>query len=321
MKQRKKPKESYIAIKEIAFNLGLIDSDVEEWLSMEQPEIKIDHRQRQKVSSRYLELLSRKTEYEYAKRKSLESENILRKKEVGKRKEYLKAERIRLLKIYEGYISDLETLHKNCLERANNHHHESCIIAAYLLFSKVISCLKMGCLNIEHGYWYGGSVIREIDESLDLATYFMISYNSEEGKTHLHKWFRHNRAPQHLVCRKAISRYMSNLLSEIDMQDHQDLMNELYQSKSKWTHPTYSSIREVTQFNTDSGINISKVEYGSITFETKLYELTHFFRSSIWSSFQVFQICFSSNLPLTEDEDIFIKQYDDTFKEWDKVNW
>ena len=321
MSKTKKKQEKYMAISDIAFNLGLLESDVRAWLSKEQPKVKHDHRQRTCVSSHYFELLSRKDDYENSKRKSLESENILRQKEVGNRKAYLKAERARLLNIYSGYISDLENLHRSCLDRVNAHHHESCITAAYLLIAKVISCLKLGCLCLEHGYWYGGSVIREIDEALDLAMYFVISNETNEGQINLHKWFRQNRAPQHLVCRQAIAKYMSNIISEYGKQNHQDLMNELYQIKSKWTHPTYSSIREVTQFDTSSGINISKIEYGGITFESKLFELTHFFRSSIWSSFQVFQICFSSSLPLSEDQDAFIKKYDNVFKEWDKVNW
>jgi len=310
-----------MAISDIAFNLGLLDSDVRAWLSKEQPNVKRDHRQRPCVPSRYLELLSKKDDYELAKRKSLESENILRKKEIGDKKAHFITERARLLNIYSGYISDLENLHKACLDRVNAHHHESCITAAYLLIAKVISCLKLGCLSLEHGHWYGGSVIREIDEALDLAVYFMISNETNEGQNNLHQWFRHNRAPQHFVCRQAIAKYMSDLCSEFGKQNYQDLMNELYQIKSKWTHPTYSSIREVTQFDTNSGINISKIEYGGITFELKLFELTHFFRSSIWSSFQVFQICFSSALPLSEDEDTFIKKYDNVFKEWTNVNW
>jgi len=315
MSRAKSKKEKYIAISDIAFNLSLLDADVEAWLFEDKPKLKPDHRNRQCVSENYLEKLSRRNDYEDAKRRSLESENYVRNIEVG-RKEHFFGERKSLLKIYSVYISDLEKLHKSCLERVNSHNHESSITAAYMLFSKVISCLKMGVLTLENGYWYGGSVIREIDEALDLAHYFVISQETDKGVKHLHQWFRHNRAPQHFVCRDAIATYMSSLISEIEKKNHQDLMNELYQSKSKWTHPTYSSIREVTQFNTSTGISIENIEYGSITFETKILELVHFFRSSIWSAFQVFQVCFSSNLPLSDEEDRFIRKYDKVFQEW-----
>lgn len=317
--KKKTTKEKYIAIADIAFNLGLLESDVEEWLLEDQPLIKLDHRERQCVSSVYMDRLSKDNRYEEAKRKSLESENIIRTLESYPRNERLVAERKNLLENYSKYISDLEYLHKSCRERVNFHHHESAVTAAYLLFSKVISCLKMGVLSLEHGFWFGGSVIREIDEALDLAHYFIICKFTGEGKATLHKWFRHNHAPNHSVCREAISSYMAELIDDIDQQNHKDLMNELYQSKSKWTHPTYSSIREVTQFDTTSGIDISNIEYGRITFEYKLVELTHFFYSSIWSSFQVFQVCFSSNLPLTEEENKEIRRYDELFQQ-QKIN-
>lgn len=178
----------------------------------------------------------------------------------------------------------------------------------------------MGVLSFEHGYWYGGSVIREIDEALDLAYYFVICENTNKGKVILHQWFRHNRAPQHYVCREAIFKHFAKLAGE-DAKNHKDLMNELYQSKSKWTHPTYSSIREITQFDTSSGIEIDNIEYGGITFEHKLIELTHFFRSSIWTSFQMFQLCFSTKLPLTDEESSVIKEYDKLFQQPEMHEW
>ncbi len=320
MTKSKNKKEKFIAISEIALNLGLLDSDVENWLSEENPEIKFDHRKRRSVSSIYIDKLSRDSRYLTAKRVSLESENVLRQSETATIKNNLKNERKKLLKDYTGYISDLESLHKFCCERVNSHHHESAVTAAYLLFSKVISCLKIGVLSIENGLWYGGSVIREIDEALDLAHYFVICENTNKGTDALHKWFRQNYAPPHYVCREAISKHFAKISGE-DEENHKNLMNELYQLKSKWTHPTYSSIREITQFDTSSGIEIGNIEYGGITFENKLIELTHFFRSSIWSSFQVFHILFSTNLPLTDNEGSVIKEYDKLFQQSEIHEW
>jgi hypothetical protein len=320
MNKSKSKKIKFISISDIAFNLGVLESDVKSWLSDEKPKIKLDHRKRSSVSSVYMDKLSRDSRYVTAKRKSLESENILRKSETDTIKKSLKNERKKLLEDYDGYILDLESLHKSCCERIKFHHHESAITAAYLLFSKVISCLKMGALSIEHGFWYGGSVIREIEEALDLAHYFVICQNTNKGQVILHQWFRHNRAPQHLVCREAISKHFAKL-SGINEENHKDLMNELYQLKSKWTHPTYSSIREITQFDTSSGIEIANIEYGGITFERKLIELTHFFRSSIWSSFQIFQLCFSTNLPLTDNESNVIKEYYKLFQQPEMHEW
>lgn len=320
MNKPKSKEEKYITIAEIAVNLGLLEKDVESWLSEIKPEIRLNYRKVRSVSSRFLDCLSKDDRYEEAKRKSLESENITRKHEVESRKENLKTERKALLESYLNYIFNLEKLHKSCLDRVNAHHHESAITAAYLLFSKVISCLKLGVLSLENGFWYGGSVLREIDEALDLAHYFIVSENTDKGKSHLYQWFRHNRAPQHFVCREEISKHMAKLIGENE-EDYQELMNELYQSKSKWTHPTYSSIREITKFDTSSGIKIDSIEYGCVSFETKLIELTHFFRSSIWSSFQCFQLCFSVGLPLTVAESNFITEYDRLFQQPEFHEW
>jgi len=308
---------------DIAFSLGLLEADVEKWLmEMEDhPTIKFDHRKRRCVSSDYLDKLSKDSRYEDAKRKSLESENILRKLEEPPLNESLIAERKDLLENYTKFIADLLFLHKACRERVNKHNHESAITAAYLLISKAISCLKMGVLTLEHGFWYGGSVIREIDEALDLANYFVICKSTKDCKENLHKWFRHNHAPKHSICREAIANHMAALVDDIDGQDHKALMNELYQSKSKWTHPTYSSIREVIQFDTSSGIDVCNIEYGKISFEQKLIELTYFFCSSIWSSFQIFYICFSDNLPLTENENKEILQYNKVFQQKKFSEW
>jgi len=317
----KKKKERKIAIGDIAFNLGLPESKIIQSLRKTKPQITYDHRDRPCVSIDYLDALSNEEDYEESKRQSLASDRVLREQDNGSKNKYYKSERDKLLKIYRKYIVDLEVSHKNCLDRVNLHHHESHTFAAYLLLGKVISHLKMGCLTIEHGYWCGGSVIREIDETLDLAHYFVISKSSSEGKENLHKWFRQNYAPPHHVCRSAISEYMANLIDEIDQQDHKELMNGLYQSKSKWVHPTYSSIREVTEFCTDNGIQISTIEYGVTSYELKLFELAHFFRSSIWSAFQKFQLCLTADLPLTSGESDYLLSYDRIFQDWDSVQW
>lgn len=90
MNKSKSKKEKFIAISEIAFNLGLLESDVESWLSDENPKIKLDHRKRRSVSSVYIDKLSRDSRYVTAKRKSLESENTLRQNETATKKRILK---------------------------------------------------------------------------------------------------------------------------------------------------------------------------------------------------------------------------------------
>ncbi len=60
-------------------------------------------------------------------------------------------------------------------------------------------------------------------------------------------------------------------------------MNELYRKKSKWTHPTFGVIREVTAFEIggDDHIRVANMEYRSSSLEHKLHKLSIFFRSSV----------------------------------------
>ncbi len=307
----------YIAIDDLSHNLGLLKSDVVRWLKKDNPKIAYDHRNRESIVTDYLDKYSDHPEYEQALIKSIESEIHLRTSKHSGKAEFYRKERLKLVEIYSDYISDLEALHKRNMDKANKHDHESCVVAAYMLFSKVISCLKMGCLNLKHGFWYCGSLLREIDETLDVAQYFIITKDTEAGRRALHGWFRQNIVPKHVTCREAISKYMASLIGDFDDKNHQDLMNELYQKKSKWTHPTYSTIREVTEYDIGQTINIKSIDYGPCLFELKVYELAHFYRSSIWSSFQAFLLCFKDELPLDSDDVDLILKYDKLFQGWD----
>ena len=113
---------------------------------------------------------------------------------------------------------------------------------------------------------------------------------------------------------------MTEMLGAADA-DHQSLMNELYQNKSKWTHPTYSSIREVTEFCVLDGVSkIKGLSYGQCDFEYKLLELVDFYRSSIWTTFQIFHACFIA-LPLSERESEQLFHFDKIFMKWPRSHF
>ena len=93
-----------------------------------------------------------------------------------------------------------------------------------------------------------------------------------------------------------------------------------YQAKSKWTHPTYSSIREITEFEADGDPKIIALTYGQCNFEFKLLELTDFFRSSVWTTFQIFHSCMFEALPLTREESDSCAAFDRVFQNWPQSN-
>ena len=71
--------------------------------------------------------------------------------------------------------------------------------------------------------------------------------------------------------------------------------------KSKWIHPTYNGILEVYRAKIGSNwIMYQGFDYGPCSYSGKVFELTDFFQSSIWTSVQGFYICFYKDMPLTE---------------------
>jgi hypothetical protein len=301
--KKNKSKATYIAIEDLVSRLGLLEEDVRKWLKKDGADIQSDYRGRPSVPSDFLERYSNDKRYANARSKALLIEKAAKKFDNNERiKQRLKTKRLSLINEYDSYISDLEKIHCKCLDLVNKTGSESAMTAAYLLFSRVISTLKMCCLCQRSDYWYWGSLIREIDESLAVAELFVISKDTSEGFQALHKWFRQNEAPAHTECRKVISTKMSATDPRNSQNNNLDLLYEIYQKKSKFTHPTYLVIREITTFELLNNIpNIKEIEYGQSKHERKLLELTEFFRSSIWTSIQVFIQCFH-DLPLDKED-------------------
>jgi hypothetical protein len=304
-----------MSVEELIGHLGLLDSDVDQWLVRDNPETYRDHMGRISVPKELLDRYSNSAEYTPAFQKAVRAEKAQREADERCRNERFQKERLELLDIYDLYVCDLESMHRKYLDTANLAGYESSAMAAYLLISKAISILKMGCLCLRSGYWYSGSLLREVDESLDVAQYFVLTKGTSDGEKALRRWFRQNHAPKHEVCRREIAIGIASVIRDIDKQQHQELLNELYQKKSKWTHPAYGAIREVTRFNLDGATSVEDVVYGPCNFERKLLELTQFFRSSIWTSFQVFLTCFRTELPLTQKDIDYLLKYDKSFQE------
>jgi len=299
----KKNQTKVIAIEDLAYNLGLLEQDVLQRIERDKPDIYFDHRGRKSVCKTFIERYANADDYTEAFTKAIIRERALKEFDVRDKNQKLKEERVRLLNLYDIYIRNLENIHRKYLELVNNTGHESSTTAAYLLFSRVISTLKMCCLCQRYDHWYWGSHLRDIDECLDVALNFHILKHTPKGKVILRQWFRENTAPQHKDCREAISENMAAVANDYTKTEQEALMNELYHKKSKFTHPVYGTIREVTKYKISSnGIPcIEIIEYGASSYEGKLFELTKFFESSILTSFQVFTQCFR-DLPLIKED-------------------
>lgn len=307
--------EKLVAIENMAHDLGIQQEDLIEWLNNQSAEIKKDFMGRDAVRSEFKNGFASYAEYPTALLKSIKIEN-LHKKLSNIESQYFKTQRIKIIERYRVIISALQEIHQNQLEIINKKQPESAIRVAYLLFSKAINCLYMGCDNLEAGYWFAGSVIREIDETVDLAQYFIFTKDTEEGQKAIRLWFRENQAPKHSICREVISSRMALINPNVEQDNHKSLVNELYQKKSKWVHPTFSSIRETAEFNPEKSLEILSLNYRFTEFEVKIYELADFFRSSIWTVFSTFTICFINDLPLPQNDLDKLMHYDHIFNNW-----
>lgn len=318
-KKKTSPKVRPAAIEDLAHNLGLPEMVVERWLAGVDGEVVLmsDHRGRVSVAEDLIEKLSAHKEYEKELKKAL----IREKKKTEHlnmplESDELKRQRLEAIDIYEDYIKDLAELHRKYLDISNKHPFESAPVAAYLLMSRAISLLDQASFCLKHGYWYSGSILREIDEVVDVAHYFIVAEGTEEGDRSLHRWFRQNKAPKHDTCRRAIAKWDANLNPEIVESDHELLLNELYQKKSKWVHPTFSAIREVSTFDVSDKVNIEATVCGTCNNEDKLEELVDFFRSSIWTCYQKFMVCFIHRMPLSQEDVNLLLSYDKIFSRW-----
>ena len=232
---------------------------------------------------------------------SLESDKINKKDEIliQKIKE--------LLEQYRKDINVLEKIHNKYKNKVNILNDETALSAAYILFAKVINLLNMACLCLENYYLNAGSLLRIIDETIDVAEYFIISEDTEKGDLGLKKWFKEDDSPSNLTCREKLSKDMSSIIQN-KPKANEGLMKTVYYQKSKMIHPTRNVILESLIYSEKEGILLSNsFEYKRCSYARRVYKLVEFFKSSIWTAFQGFFICFYEKMPLEEsDKDVLI---------------
>lgn len=299
---RKQSLPEWISIEDLSYRLGLADEDVHEWIKRDAPNRSQDHMERPTVPFELLKRYSDSVDYLKALPKALFFEKLAMGPDDPQSNQKWKEEKLQILKSCNFAIDSLEIIHSKYLQSVNTCGYGSKTMAAYLLFSRVISTLKMSCLCQDHDYWHWIALLREITEGICLAEYFITEGDSPKGKDYLHEWFRQNYAPKDLVCRDALATSYAAASSDFTKENHLGLMEELYGKKSKFTHQTFRSIREITKFQiVDGKIVIEKLECGPIRYQRKLLELAVFFRSNLIPCFSAFQICFK-NLPLNKDD-------------------
>ena len=232
---------------------------------------------------------------------SLESDKINKKDEIliQKTKE--------LLKQYRKDIKVLERIHNKYKNNVDILNDNTALVAAYILFVKVINLLNMVCLCLENFYFHSCSLLRIIDETIDVAEYFIISEGTEKGDLALKTWFREDFSPSNSTCREELSKNMGSIIQN-KPEANKELLDTLYLLKSKMIHPTRSIILEGLIYSGKEGISLpNSFDYKRCSYARRLYKLVEFFKSSIWTAFQGFFICFHEKMPLEKgDKDLLI---------------
>jgi len=239
---------------------------------------------------------------------SLESDKINKKDEIliQKIKE--------LLEQYRKDIEVLEKMHNKYKNKVNVLNDETALAAAYILFAKVINLLNMACLCLENFYLSAGSLLRIIDETIDVAEYFIISEDTEKGDLDLKKWFREDVSPSNSICREELSKDMSSIIQN-KPKANKDIMDTLYHLKSKMIHPTRSVILESLIYSGKEGISLpNSFDYKRCSYTRRLYKLTGYFESSIWTAFQGFFMCFHEKMPLEKDDKDTLISFNDKYE-------
>jgi hypothetical protein len=209
-----------------------------------------------------------------------------------------------MISVLKDQAATLEAIHKKYHERFDVLRDQSGVVAAYIIFSKVFRLFRMSFLCVENQYWDSLILVRPINEALDLATYFVIEKDSQQGKQHIRKWFCENKSPSHSICRAAIENYATKLLPQDHDAVFQGLMNRLYQATSKTIHIGHHDIMEIYVPEIDNGL-LKGVgfDYGPCSYPRKIHGTARYMRSVLLAAVNSFTICFQVAYPLVAAAD------------------
>jgi len=217
--------------------------------------------------------------------------------------------------LYRKYIDTLASIHVYYFSRFDVLHEETGRTAAYVIFPKVIRLLNMACLCLEHGYWDTLTLLRPIDEAVQLAEYFALLSDKEPAKSALSRWFHENVSPGNAAVRKAIGQHLDDILKD-ETGRSAALYKELHHKKSKELHHTYNGMWEVHLTKIDKGtLVLSGFDYGPCSYPRSLREVAHLLQLSIWTAVQGFIFCFQESLPLENEHLQTLKELDQQFQQ------
>ena len=199
----------------------------------------------------------------------------------------------------ERAIKILEEIHKKYESRIDILNDKRGKVASFIIYARIISLHYSIIKLLRSGIPSESSILlRPLWEAILLAEYFSISDGKRENRNIINRWFNDDRSPAACEVRKYISK---------EERIPIEILNKLYNLYCKPIHHTYNSImksyRDISMSGFLGGYNKRLgFDYNQSTVMRDVITLIEPFEGILLSSLQGFLLCFSTSLPLTQDE-------------------
>lgn len=164
---------------------------------------------------------------------------------------YIKEKLERLIKNHNLVLKDYNLVNDETAEVA------TCLlfVNAFTMFNTFTKCIKDKSLSV-------GIFIRPINESINLAKYFLVEKHSPRGQDYLFIWFRNNHTPRTEIVFDSVKKFNKTIIGEELSDFLESISFELINSASKSIHNSYSSTIKGFIYETENdNLVFEKIEY------------------------------------------------------------
>jgi len=204
----------------------------------------------------------------------------------------------------ERPVQLLEKLHKKYEPNINIFNDKRGATACFIIYARVISLLYSMIKLLRSSVPAESFILfRPLWEAILLAEYFMFSDASNENQKQIRRWFEKDETPSAREVRDYLSKKLNIPI---------DTMRKLHKKLSKPIHHTYKVIMESYRGISMSGFlghHTKRLgfDYHQSSIMRDIISLISGFEALLLSALQGFHMCFSTTLPLTDDESRLIK--------------
>ncbi len=204
----------------------------------------------------------------------------------------------------EQAVQLLEKLHRKYEPNIDIFGDKRGAVACFIVYARVISLLYSIINLLRSGIPTASFILfRPLWEAILLAEYFMFSDVDNENQKEIRRWFESDESPSASEVRDYLSKKLNMPI---------DTMKKLHRGYSKPVHHTYRAIMESYRGYSMSGFlghHTKRLgfDYHQSSIMRDIISLVSAFEALLLFALQGFYICFSTSLPLTDEESQLIK--------------